>query len=132
MGKIIFASVHPDLIEKISRFCKEKNIPSELFEDMTAGLNHSQIGALIAEKWNFPESLVNSIKYHHEPQDAPNAHKDVVNTVYLANAFCNLEEKTVTFDQIDKTILSEFHIQTEDQVNKIIERLSKAFMQEAR
>ncbi len=130
MGKIIFSSVHPQLIEKITRFCREKNIPGQLFEDMTGGLNHSQIGGMIAEKWNFPEPLVHSIKFHHDPQASPLTSRSVVHTVYLANFFANYGDRIVTFDQIDKSILSDFRLQTEEQVTAIIERLSKAFEQE--
>ncbi|MDR1931857.1 MAG: HDOD domain-containing protein [Spirochaetales bacterium] len=131
MGKIIFSSVHPQLIDKIVKFSKEKDIPQELFEDMTAGLNHSQIGALIAEKWNFPESLVNSIRYHHEPQNAPKTNYDSVATVYLANMMCNYDDQLIGFDQFDADTLGLFHLHNEDQVKKIIEKLSQAFSQEA-
>jgi putative nucleotidyltransferase with HDIG domain len=130
MGKIIFSNVHPNLIEKIMKFSHEKDIPSELFEDMSVGLNHSQIGALIAEKWNFPETLVNAIRYHHEPQNAPKENHDVVSSVYLANMLCNYEDEVVGFDQFDKNILTMFRLQSEDQVKKVLERLSHAFTQE--
>jgi putative nucleotidyltransferase with HDIG domain len=130
MGKIIFSNVHPHLIEKIMKFSKDKDIPSELFEDMTAGLNHSQIGALIAEKWNFPEALVNSIRYHHEPQHAPAASRDIVTTVYFANMLCNYEDKLVGFDQFDKDVLTDFRMQNEEQIQKVQERLAQAFLQE--
>ncbi len=130
MGKIIFSSVHPQLIEKIIRFCKEKNIPTQTFEDMTGGLNHSRIGGMIAEKWNFPEGLVHSIRYHHEPHDAPPPSRSIVNTVYLANFFANFGDRMVSFEQIDKAILADFRMQTEEQVVAVIDRLSKAFERE--
>jgi HD-like signal output (HDOD) protein len=132
MGKIIFSSVHPQLIEKITKFSMEKEIPQALFEDMAAGLNHSQIGALIAEKWNFPETLINAIRYHHEPQNAPKEGHDVVSTVYFANVLCNYEEEIVGFDQFDKNVLAAFRLQNEDQVKKVLERLSQAFTQEGK
>ena len=127
MGKIIFANVHPNMIDKLTKFAREKNIPAELFEDMTAGLNHSQIGALIAEKWNFPDALVNSIRYHHEPLNAPPAHHDIVGTICFANLLCNYEDKLVGFDQFDKDVLKTFRMQSEDQVKKVLERLMQAF-----
>ncbi|MDR1210767.1 MAG: HDOD domain-containing protein, partial [Spirochaetaceae bacterium] len=34
MGKIVFASVHPDLLNKIKEFCVEKSLPSSTFEDL--------------------------------------------------------------------------------------------------
>ncbi|MCL1817512.1 MAG: HDOD domain-containing protein [Spirochaetaceae bacterium] len=130
MGKIVFFNAHPHLVDKIAQFSKEKEIPGELFEDITAGLNHSQIGALIAEKWNFPEALVHSIRYHHEPHNAPQSSHDVVATVYFANLLANYEEKLVGFDQIDKNVLATFHMQNEEQLQKILGRLAQAFEQE--
>jgi len=130
MGKIVFSNAHPKLMDKIAKFSREKEIPKELFEDMTAGLNHSQIGALIAEKWNFPEALVNSIRYHHEPQNAPNSSRDIVDTVYFANLLANYEEKLVGFDQIDRRVLAAFHMPSEEHVKRVLERLKQAFEQE--
>lgn len=132
MGKIIFSNVHPELLGKITRLCKEKGIPKELFEAMTGGLNHAEIGGLIAEKWNFPDALVSAIRYHHEPTKAPKTHREVVDTVYLANSLCSLEDGLISFDQMDTSILSNFRITTHDQCQKILERLSQAFDKEAR
>jgi HD-like signal output (HDOD) protein len=37
-------------------------------ETAVIGLNHAEIGALLAEKWNFPEELADTIRNHHTPQ----------------------------------------------------------------
>lgn len=34
------------------------------------GFDHGQVGAKVAEKWNLPEDLVESIAYHHDPDQA--------------------------------------------------------------
>jgi putative nucleotidyltransferase with HDIG domain len=132
MGKIVFSNVHPDVLNKITRLCKEKGIPRELFEAMTGGLNHAEIGGLIAEKWNFPEALISAIRFHHEPKRAPKLHKEVVDTVYIANTFCLYEEGLISFDQIDPAILGLYRITQEDQFKKILERLAQAFERESR
>ena len=31
------------------------------------GVDHAEVGALIAEHWNLPEALVVAIRYHHRP-----------------------------------------------------------------
>jgi HD-like signal output (HDOD) protein len=123
--------VHPSLIEKIEHFCVDKGIDTELFEDLSGGLNHSEIGGLIAAKWNFPEALVAAIRYHHNPYEAGKEFTDVVETVYLANALVNYEEDGLGFDQIDRPILTKFKITSEAQFKQIMERLSKAFDTEA-
>lgn len=131
MGKIIFSEVHPQLLEKISSFCEEREIDREMFEDLSAGLNHAEIGGRIAEKWNFPATLIEAIRYHHEPTNCDPSMRDVVYTVYLANALVNLEDGEITFEQLNPTVLRSYGIKNEDQVQLIVDRLSKAFEQEA-
>jgi putative nucleotidyltransferase with HDIG domain len=130
MGKIIFSSVHPDLLNKIKSFCAEKNFAPSIFEDLAAGMNHAEIGALIAEKWNFPEDLVNAIRYHHDPTSSPAEARDLVSAVYIANMFCELEAGNVTFDQFDHTVLENYGINTKKQVESLLEKFSQGFKQE--
>jgi putative nucleotidyltransferase with HDIG domain len=131
MGKIIFSEVHPHLLEKISGFCDERNINRELFEDLSAGLNHAEIGGLIAEKWNFPPVLIEAIRYHHEPLDCDPLMQDVVYTVYLANALVNIEDGEFSYDQLNQEVLESYGIKNEEQVKVIIDRLSRAFENES-
>jgi putative nucleotidyltransferase with HDIG domain len=130
MGKIIFANVHPDLLNKIKNFCGEKDLPPSTFEDLAAGMNHAEIGALVAEKWNFPEGLVASIRFHHDPASAPADYKDLIDTVYLANMFCELEAGNVTFDQFEPAVLESFGINNKKQIEGLLERFSTGFKKE--
>ncbi|MCL2721872.1 MAG: HDOD domain-containing protein [Treponema sp.] len=130
MGKIIFSNVHPDLLNKIKDFCSDKNVPSSTFEDLSAGLNHAELGALIAEKWNFPEKLVAAIRYHHEPESAPDDCKDIIDTVYLANMFCEYENKNISFDQFESAPLENFGLKSKKQIDSLLERLSSGFNRE--
>jgi putative nucleotidyltransferase with HDIG domain len=130
MGKIIFSNVHPDLLTKIKEFCGEKDLPPSTFEDLAAGMNHAEIGALVAEKWNFPEGLVSAIRFHHDPASAPPEYKDLVYTVYLANMFCELEAGNVNFDQLDPAVLNNFGISSSRQIETLLARFSLGFKQE--
>jgi putative nucleotidyltransferase with HDIG domain len=130
MGKIIFSNVHPELLENIRNFCSEKGLPASIFEDLSAGLNHAEIGALIAEKWNFPDALVNAIRYHHDPASTPEQDQAIVETVYLANMFCEYETGGVTFDQFDSGPLENFGISSKKQLDSMLERFSAGFKHE--
>jgi putative nucleotidyltransferase with HDIG domain len=130
MGKIIFSNVHPELLEKIKGFCAERNLPSSTFEDLSAGMNHAELGALIAEKWNFPERLVVAIRYHHDPGSAPPEHVDLVDTVYLANMFCEYETGNANFDQFETGPLENYKLQSKKQIDTLLERLSAGFKKE--
>ena len=130
MGKIVFSSIHPELLEKIQEFSSEKELSTSLFENLAGGYNHAQIGAKIAEKWNFSTSLVEAIRFHHEPHSSSVANRKVVNCVYLANAICDMEKEMITFDQLDSDVLKFFRITSEAQLDRMREILGQAFKSE--
>jgi HD-like signal output (HDOD) protein len=90
-------------------------------------MNHSDIGALIAQKWNLPDQLVEGIKYHHEPLMASAEYRDIVYCVYLANALCDLERGMVSYPQLDKSVLGDFGLRTQAQLNQVASRIKDSF-----
>lgn len=131
MGKIVFSAIHPELLGHIDSFCQTKGIDKSFFEDLSGGMNHAEIGARVAEKWNFPEALVAAIRYHHEPALMTADFKDVVFTVYLANVFCDFESAGMNWDQIDSQVLKDFGFLSEKQFAKTVEQFTEAFKQES-
>ena len=130
MGKIIFSNVHPELLNKIKGFCADKNLPSATFENLSAGMNHAELGALIAEKWNFPDRLITAIRFHHDPEAAPPDCKNLVDAVYLANIFCEFENGNISYEQIEPGPLKNFGVKSKKQLETILKRLSSGFMKE--
>jgi putative nucleotidyltransferase with HDIG domain len=130
MGKIIFETAHPDLIDRIKNICIKKGIPADIFEKLVAGVNHGEIGALIAEKWNFPEVIIAVIRYHHEPELVLSENKKLTGLVYLSDMLAHYQSHEVDFYQFDTSILSLFHIESELQLEKISAKLASAFEKE--
>jgi len=132
IGKIILSVIHPNLLEKIRKFSYEKNISPSLFEDLSAGYNHAEIGAQIAEKWNFPLSLVDAIRYHHHPDNCHPENRLIVSCVYLGNIICDYENGSQHYDTIDPSILSKFRITNETQFKQVQGGLAKDYESEIR
>jgi putative nucleotidyltransferase with HDIG domain len=66
-------------------------------ERATLPVDHAQIGAYLAKKWQFPDSLINAIAYHHESKiTAPDAGLSVC--VILANLFAKYKENKLPLD----------------------------------
>jgi putative nucleotidyltransferase with HDIG domain len=130
MGKIVLSMVKPDSAEKMDLFRENKNMTAAAFEDVMAGINHAEVGALIAEKWNFPDNLVAAIRYHHSPSRAPEKYRTLVDSVYLANMLCAMERGEAAFEQIDGSVLARFNIGHPSQIKKIINVFSKGFNEE--
>jgi putative nucleotidyltransferase with HDIG domain len=131
MGKIIFYDVHPDLLDKIKDFTFERNIQSSIFENLSTGMNHAEIGAMITEKWNFPERLVMIIRYHHDPCSVSPEHRDMVDAVYLANMLCEYDDGYVSFEQFETSPLENYGIKSKNQADALLDRLSSGFMKES-
>ncbi len=127
LGQIVVSSLHPDLLAKIRKFTTEKGIGAKMLEDFSVGLNHAEVGALIARKWNFPEPLIESIRFHHEPLSCSDEYRDVVFTVYLANALCDIEREQLSYDQLEEGVLADFNISSEQQLMGVLGRLNDAF-----
>jgi putative nucleotidyltransferase with HDIG domain len=130
MGKLVFETAHPTLINKIKDICAQKGIPANIFEKLVAGVNHGEVGALIAEKWNFPDIIVSVIRHHHEPDLAPEDNKKLTSLVYLSDMISHYQTMEVDYYQFDPDVLAMFHITSEQQLQKISDRLKSAFEEE--
>lgn len=51
-------------------------------------VNHAQIGGYLAEKWQFPTSLIDSISYHHETRKSVSNLNQLM-IVHTANTIAN-------------------------------------------
>ncbi|MBX3386914.1 MAG: HDOD domain-containing protein [Phycisphaeraceae bacterium] len=49
------------------------------------GLQHPDLGAMLAQRWKLPDELVMPIKYHERPTAAPSSHASIVRAVGLGN-----------------------------------------------
>jgi len=56
----------------------------EAIEQDRFGFTHSEAGALLAERWRLPESLVQSVRFHHKPENVAPEFIDLVQTVALS------------------------------------------------
>lgn len=127
MGKFVFEASHPEFIARIKQNCEAKHIPNQIFERLLAGVSHAEIGALIAEKWNFPDVIAKSIRFHHTPDLAEAEAKDVSAIVCLADLMAHYNAGEISFAQIDSSILNFFEFTSEITFKTVSDKLYSAF-----
>lgn len=127
MGKLIFESTHPEFLDNVKNVCLKKEVSPEVFEMVLSGVNHGEIGAQIAEKWNFPQTLIDSIRYHHSPDLAPSENKKLCYLIYIADAMVHYNDDSLAFDEIEQEALAEFNIKDMSTFQKIAEKLKAGF-----
>jgi HD-like signal output (HDOD) protein len=61
-------------------------------------VQHPDIGAMIAQRWKLPDSLIIPVKYHERPTASPGQHNEVVHGVGLGNL---IHDTLVSPDPVD-------------------------------
>ncbi|MHC1743732.1 MAG: HDOD domain-containing protein [Syntrophobacteraceae bacterium] len=53
-------------------------------ERAVLGIDHEQLGGIIARSWRFPNDITTAIEYHHRPNEAKE-HQPIVSLIYVVN-----------------------------------------------
>jgi putative nucleotidyltransferase with HDIG domain len=84
IGKVMLNSFVKEQFQTIKELVKTKKVSFLTAEKEVLGIDHAELSALIAEKWNFPREIIQAIRYHHTPLLAT-SEQDVVYLIYLSN-----------------------------------------------
>jgi putative nucleotidyltransferase with HDIG domain len=114
IGKLVLSVFDPAPLIIAYQAAIETNTP--FYQNEQREHNHTKIGVLVAEKWNFPVSLVQTIKHHHSPEQEKNFKRNTT-IVYVANIMAHiLGVNTVpqeTTPPLDETIVSRLLLEPE-------------------
>lgn len=81
-GKVVFAQSMPEEFKLALEKSLDEAIPLHLAERAVIGADHTQIGAMLVEKWQFPSGISTLIHDHHTPSAN---HSGVGACVFIAN-----------------------------------------------
>ncbi|MBN2331861.1 MAG: HDOD domain-containing protein [Deltaproteobacteria bacterium] len=97
IGKLIIFIRFPDELEIFLDHLQQQHQSTSpdmqplMLEDKIFGLGHHQLGKWAAERWQFPETIVNSIWLHHQPITSFAKKEDQLPVmIRFADAFCNI------------------------------------------
>jgi len=85
IGKLVLNQYMTNQYKEVVNKVEVEKVTFLEAEESILGFNHAEIGAKIAEKWNLPSELVESIAFHHTPELAPN-YKEITTIVHIADA----------------------------------------------
>ena len=75
VGKIILFQFIRNLFEKVWNQMKTTQKPFFEAECDISPIDHAMIGAVLTKKWQLPEGLVDTIRYHHQPNADSDTYK---------------------------------------------------------
>ncbi len=88
LGKVPFGDEYVEVLN-IARF---EQLPLREVEQEVMGIDHQQVGLLIAEKWKLNKVITSCIVSHHDIRSLPGDTKEVVGLVALGNLYTNIHD----------------------------------------
>lgn len=84
LGKVALSAWLERHSVAMSSLAVRLNVPIDQAEQRVLGFDHQQVGSRLAEAWNFPKALVDSIGHHHGPNEA-SPDTAMADVVHVAN-----------------------------------------------
>lgn len=84
-GKVILFQFFNTLFREVLALAVSKTKPLHQVASEYLGINHAEIGGIIAENWKLPAHLVKAVQFHHTPA-AAHRHEYNIHLAHLANA----------------------------------------------
>ena len=87
IGKVILNEYVKDSFEDIIKVVQKKKLTFVEAEKEIIGIDHAELGAKVAERWNYSAAMVDIIRNHHGPDKAPPNDLSIP-IIYLADSIC--------------------------------------------
>jgi len=128
IGYIVMVSIDPELFQNLSDIAGKKGIAdSNHLEEISLGISHSALGALICKKWKFNEALIKAVEYHNSPYLAPDKYKELIYIVYLGECLSEIEKNKLRFEIIDEEVLDFFNLADKKSFDSLHARLKEKY-----
>ncbi len=122
IGKTILENHVSDASKKIRDLVENKNFSFREAEKKVFGIDHAELGALIAKMWKFSPRMIKIIRHHHLADEKLIRDKEVA-TVYLSDCICMMMGQGVGSDGLSyrfKAQVMKEHGISADDVSMII------------
>jgi putative nucleotidyltransferase with HDIG domain len=87
IGKSILNTYMKDAIEDVKSKVANDGLTFIESEKEIFGIDHAELGAKVAEKWHFSDSMVDTIRNHHTPERSSSTDLTLP-IIYLADTIC--------------------------------------------
>ncbi len=87
IGKVILSQYVGDSYGKINTLVAEKGFTFREAEKEVIGIDHADLGAVVAETWKFSPKMVEIIRNHHHPDESLESYLETA-IVYMADTLC--------------------------------------------
>lgn len=102
IGKVVLDQYIADVQPLFYRMIIEHKENSSKVEQEILGIDHCQVGLMLAENWDLPDVLKDIMLFHHSPEVDGN-NKELVNLTYVADVLTNRFMPGFELEKVDTT-----------------------------
>lgn len=133
LGVLLIVGQNEDLAPTLGRAI---NLPADerLSLERAAGAGHEEVGARLFHEWKFPEDLIAPVRFHHDPDNAPEAYRQLARIVFCAEHLADLlwiENKQRSLDQAGEYLREKLGL-VDKALDEILNEVSEGVTQAAR
>jgi HD-like signal output (HDOD) protein len=100
-GRLVIIQYFPDVKQAVAELCASGMVRVQA-ERETVGVTHADIGAYLFNFWQFPETLIESSRHHHDPP-AMIGPSELGPIPRLVNAACRIA-RTLRADALEESL----------------------------
>lgn len=89
IGKMVLDQFFSEKFHHILEYAHETGREVVEVEREVLGCTHADIGGWLLKHWNFPETIVQAVQWHHTPSRA-HSHKELAAIIHLSEILCEL------------------------------------------
>lgn len=125
IGKVVLDQYFCHFRPLFYQSCDQSDHDLIELEQQFLGVEHQEVGLLLAQDWSLPESIAQAIAHHHHPEQAA-GHFELVHIVYLADLLTTWYLAGLEFERLNTDTLQSrlrFLNITADQLPALIEQV---------
>lgn len=126
IGKIVIDLYFHDQLREIFTYVRDRDCLMLEAERSILGVAHPEIGAWLAQQWNLPEKIVTTIRYYHEPLEAPEEYRTLPMLIHVGDIFARTKNFGCTGDNVippfEEEVMDELELEKND-IPDILEEL---------
>ncbi len=94
IGKIVLEQFFHNSFREAIELSKSEEIPLNKAEKKVMGVDHAEIGAVLAQRWHLTPDFSQVIRWHHTPMsmNVKSDYAELIKLCHTADYICNLEQ----------------------------------------
>jgi putative nucleotidyltransferase with HDIG domain len=92
IGRLVLDQFYPAAYDEAARIAEAEDRSLVEAEGRVLEMDHAEIGAHLAARWQLPDPIVRGIRFHHAPEDAPPSWRRLAALIRLAEQVCGAHD----------------------------------------